>query len=383
MGFLKVAGADHDMVKAAIVGCGKIADSHASQIQRIKGCEIVGVCDREELMAKQICERFAIHRSFSQLDDLIDQARPDVVHVTTPPQSHFEIARQCLERGCHVYVEKPFTLDTSEAEQLIGLAETKRLKITVGHDDQFRHVARRMRQLIQSGYLGGPPVHMESSYCYELGEDSDYAKALLSDKQHWIRRLPGQLLHNIISHGIARVAEHFTTDRPQVIACGFVSPRLRKMGENEIVDELRVIINEEDRMTAYFTFSSQMRPSIHQFRVYGPKNGLFLDQDQETVIKLRGRRFKSYGETFAPPIVFATQYLENLVENAKTFLARDFQMKSGMKHLIESFYRSIVHDTPVPIPYREIMRTARIMDAIFDQIRVKQASRFELEERSA
>ena len=374
MGFLKVAGADHDMVKAAIVGCGKIADSHASQIQRIKGCEIVGVCDREELMAKQICERFAIPRSFSQLDDLIDQARPDVVHVTTPPQSHFEIARQCLERGCHVYVEKPFTLDTSEAEQLIGLAETKRLKITVGHDDQFRHVARRMRQLIQSGYLGGPPVHMESSYCYELGEDSDYAKALLSDKQHWIRKLPGQLLHNIISHGIARVAEHFTTDRPQVIACGFVSPRLRKMGENEIVDELRVIINEEDRMTAYFTFSSQMRPSLHQFRIYGPKNGLLLDQDNETLIRLRGARHKSYLEQFVPPLNFARQYTTNLVGNARKFLTRDFHMKSGMKYLIESFYGSIVTNIPLPISYGEILVTSRIMDSIFEQLKITRPS---------
>ena len=106
------------MLKVAIVGCGKIADSHASQIQRIPGCEMVGACDREELMAKQICERFPIRASFTDLDDLISKARPDVVHITTPPQSHFEIARYCLQHGCHVYVEKPFTLNTNEAQEL-------------------------------------------------------------------------------------------------------------------------------------------------------------------------------------------------------------------------------------------------------------------------
>jgi predicted dehydrogenase len=84
------------VLKVAIVGCGKIADSHASQIQRIPGCEMVGACDREELMAKQICERFSIPASFTDLDDLISKARPDVVHITTPPQSHFAIARHCL-----------------------------------------------------------------------------------------------------------------------------------------------------------------------------------------------------------------------------------------------------------------------------------------------
>src|SRR5947209_436307 len=360
------------MLKVAIVGCGKIADAHASQIQRIKGCEIVGVCDREVLMARQLYERFPVKRYYSDLTELLSDARPDVVHITTPPESHFDIARFCLEQGCHVYVEKPFTLHAEEAQVLVALANKKGLKLTVGHDDQFSHVARRMRTLVQSGYLGGAPVHMESYYCYDLGEPG-YARALLGDKQHWVRRLPGGLLHNIISHGIARIAEFLGSESPQVIAYGFVSPLLKRMGEREIVDELRVIICEEERTTAYFTFSSQMRPSLHQFRIYGPANGLILDQDDETLIKLHGTRLKSYLEHFIRPVLIAGQHLGNVTRNVGSFLARDFHMKSGMKHLIESFYRSILQDTPVPIPYREILLTARIMDAIFDQLGARQS----------
>jgi predicted dehydrogenase len=212
---------------------------------------------------------------------------------------------------------------------------------------------------------------MESYYCYELTETSTYAKALLADKQHWLRKLPGQLLHNIISHGIARIAEFLTTDTPQVIAHGFTSPLLASMGEKEIVDELRVVISEERRTTAYFTFSSQMRPSLHQFRIYGPKNGLLLDQDNETLIRLRGARYKSYLEQFVPPLALAKQYLGNVSWNARKFLANDFHMKSGMKCLIESFYLSITDGAPLPISYREILRTSRIMDAIFFQIVTK------------
>src|SRR6267378_2261193 len=120
------------MLKIAIVGCGKIADAHASQIQRIKGCEIVGVCDREELMARQLAERFRVGRYFADLAALVHETRPDVVHITTPPQSHFGIAKRCLEEGCHVYVEKPFALYRSEAEELICLAEARNLKLTAG-----------------------------------------------------------------------------------------------------------------------------------------------------------------------------------------------------------------------------------------------------------
>ena len=355
------------MLKVGIVGCGKIADSHAAQIARIKDCKIVAVCDQEELMARQFAERFDVKDRFTDLRELLQTARPDVVHLTTPPQSHFALARQCLDAGCHVYVEKPFTLTTAEAEQLLEFASQKGLKVTAGHDDQFRHAARRMRALVQNGYLGGPPVHMESYYCYELGEG--YAKALLADKQHWVRKLPGQLLHNIISHGIARIAEFITDDNPTVLVHAFVSPFLRRLGEEEIVDELRVIISTEDGTTAYFTFSSQMRPSLHEFRLYGPRNGLVLNQDHETMIPLRGHRYKSYLEFFVPPLTFARQYLANWSTNLRTFLNADFHMKSGMKYLIEAFYRSIRDNLPPPIPYREIILTARIMEKIFDQTR--------------
>jgi predicted dehydrogenase len=355
------------VLKVAIVGCGKIADAHASQILRIGGCEIVGVCDREPLMARQLYERFPVKNHFEDLAELLSKTQPDVVHITTPAETHYSIARFCLENGCHVYVEKPVTLYAGEAETLIALAEDRGLKLTAGHDDQFSHVARRMRILVRGGYLGGPPVHMESSFCYDLG-DPAYARALLSDKNHWVRRLPGKLLQNIISHGIARIAEFLTSDAPVVIAHGFTSPLLRSMGENEIVDELRVILSEEGRTTAYFTFSSQMRPTLHEFRIYGPCNGLVLDQDQETLIKLRGAKYKSFADKFIPPAVLASQYLGNLKTNVGSFLRRDFHMKAGMKYLIEEFYRSIAQDEAPPIPYRELLATARIMDSIFDQV---------------
>jgi predicted dehydrogenase len=358
------------VLRVAIVGCGKIADSHAAQIQRIKGCEIVGVCDREPLMARQLYERFPVKAHYSDVDEMLRESRPDVVHITTPPVSHFELAAQCLKAGAHVYVEKPFTLYAHEAQELIHLANDRSLKITAGHDDQFSQVSRRMRALVQSGFLGSRVVHMESYYCYELS-DSGYAGALLGDKRHWIRRLPGKLLQNIISHGVARIAEHLSSDYPTVIAEGFTSEFLKSRGETELIDELRVLISEEGGTTASFMFSSQIRPSLHAFRIYGDKNGLQLDQDQETLIKLRGRRFKSYAEKFAPPTLLAKQYVGNLRTNLGLFLSRDFHMKAGMKALIESFYRSVSDGTPPPIPYREILLTTRIMDAIFVQLNTK------------
>jgi len=355
-------------LRVAIVGCGKIADAHATQIRRIKGCEIVGVCDREALMARQLAERFKIEQYFDDLRRLLEESRPDVVHITTPPQSHFEIARRCLEHGCHAYVEKPFTLDAPEAEALVRLADERGLRLTVGHDAQFSPAARRMREMVREGYLGDAVVHMESYYGYDLG-DASYAGAFLRDTDHWVRRLPGGLLQNVISHGIARIAEFVKGENPRVIAHGFVSPPLRALGGEDVLDELRVLIVDDHHTTACFTFSSRMRPLLQQFRIFGSKNGLLLDEQQQTVVKLRGVPFKSYIERFLPPVIFARQYLANAGRNVRLFLASDFHMEAGKKELIRAFYRSIVDGTPPPIPCRQILLTARLMDSIFEQLR--------------
>jgi predicted dehydrogenase len=354
-------------LRVAIVGCGKIADAHAEQIRRIRAADLVAVCDSEELMARQLAERFGAPRCYDDLGDLLEDARPDVVHVATPPQSHFAIARQCLEYGAHIYVEKPFTLDARDAEHLVRLAERRGLQVTVGHDAQFSHAARRMRALICNGYLGDRVVHMESYHGYDLG-DPTYARVFLAENGHWVRKLPGGLLQNVISHSIARIAELLSGECPRVIAHRFASSQVQRLGGSDVLDELRTIVIDERGTTAYLTFSSQMRPLVQQFRVFGSRNGLVLDEQQQTVLTLRGRAFRSYVERFVPQAIFAKQYLTNSIRNMGLFFANDFHMESGKRELIARFYQSIVDGTPPPIPTTEILRTARIMDAIFQMV---------------
>jgi hypothetical protein len=183
-----------------------------------------------------------------------------------------------------------------------------------------------------------------------------------------VRNLPGQLLHNVISHGIARIVEYLSGDNPKVLACGFVSPLLKSVGEKEIVDELRLTLIDEKDATAYFTFSSRMRPTVNQFRVFGPQNGLFMDEMRQSVIKMGGKRYKSYAEKFIPSVNMAGQHLGNLFRNARLFMAREFHEESGKKFLADSFYRSIQEGSALPISYEHIRLTTSIMDEVFRQI---------------
>lgn len=183
-----------------------------------------------------------------------------------------------------------------------------------------------------------------------------------------MRRLPGRLLHNVISHGIARIAEFMVTDAPFISAHGYRSPLLRQIGETEVTDELRVHVSDGANMTGSFVFSSQISPPMNGVRLYGPMNSLFVDNVHHTLIRSRHKRYKSYLNYFVPPVDHAREYLRNSRRNIGRFLRSQFHDDSGLKSLTEAFYLAVLEEAPLPISYREILLTSRIMDGIFTQL---------------
>ena len=354
------------MLRIAIVGCGKVADQHVQAIHRIPDCTIVAVCDQELLMAKQLGQRFGISACFTDVNEMLRTVSPNVVHITTPPQSHYLLAKQCLESGSHVYLEKPFTLTADQAESLIKFAESRGLKITVGHNYQFTLEMLEMRRLVQAGFLSGKPVHLESYWSYDLG-DSRYAGAFLGSRTHWVRQLPGQLFHNIISHGIAKLVEFLDDELSEIVALAGQSPQLRRLAGEEILDELRVLIRDKNGTTALFCFSTQIK-GLNQLRIYGPANSLTADIITGSLVRRDSRPYKSYLTYFVPSLKSALEHFKNARANASNFLRRRLYQDFGMKELIERFYNSVRLAGPPPIPYREIILTAHIMDEIFAQI---------------
>jgi predicted dehydrogenase len=354
------------MIRVGIIGCGKVADSHVSQIRRIEDARIVAACDREELMAAQLAERWSIPGVYADAAEMLAKEKLDVVHVTSSPASHFDLGKLCVEAGCSVYMEKPFTLTAGEAERLVDLAETRRTRLTVGHNYQFTPVGVELRRLVRSGALGGDPVHMESTYCYEFS-DERYARSLLGDRSHWVRSLPGGLLQNIISHGIGKIVEFLPDEQVEVVARGSSSAFLRSLGEESIVDELRVIVNGSRGTTAYFTFSSQFAPPLHQFRVYGRRASVAVDYLHETLHRLP-RNEKSYLNQVVAPFREAHDLAADGRRNLRRLFTKELHALSGVYTLTRLFYRSVTEGAPVPIPYGDIVRTAQIMDDVFAQV---------------
>ena len=130
-------------LKVAVVGCGKIADGHVEEIQKLgDAARVVAVVDRELLMAEQLASRYGLPGFYDDLDRMLAIERPDVVHITTPPQSHLAIGVRALDAGAHVYVEKPLTLCYADSRALVLHALGAGKKLTIGYSYYFDPPAR-------------------------------------------------------------------------------------------------------------------------------------------------------------------------------------------------------------------------------------------------
>lgn len=122
------------VLRAAVVGVGYLGRFHAQKYHEHPGVELVGVVDADAERAAQValeCDT----RAFTTLAQVLDQV--DLVSIVVPTQFHFEVARQCLEAGCHILLEKPVTQTVAEAEHLIEMAHARKRVFQVGHLERF------------------------------------------------------------------------------------------------------------------------------------------------------------------------------------------------------------------------------------------------------
>src|SRR2546425_1159041 len=110
------------MLKAALIGTGFIAREHLAALSRLPNVEIGGVCDLSAALAEATAERFGVRKWYTDYSKMLADIRPDLVHITTPPTSHFTIARESLAAGVNVLCEKPITVEYEEFVELKGLA---------------------------------------------------------------------------------------------------------------------------------------------------------------------------------------------------------------------------------------------------------------------
>jgi UDP-N-acetylglucosamine 3-dehydrogenase len=140
-------------LKVGVIGAGSWGKNHLRVFSELETAELVAVCDREEARAKSLGERYGI-AYYSRFKDLLEREAVEAVTICTPTITHFEIAFESIERGRHVFVEKPMVSTSEEAERLLTKAEEKGVKLMVGFIERFNPGVQRVKSLIESGVFG-------------------------------------------------------------------------------------------------------------------------------------------------------------------------------------------------------------------------------------
>lgn len=137
-----------------VIGAGRWGMNHIRTANQVFGKNFKTVCDfnpAAELKVKEISE----HISFtSDFDAFLNDSQINAVVIATPAETHFEVAKKCLMAGKNILVEKPITLYTSEAEELIKIAEEKNLKLMVGHILLFHPAVIKLKELVKEDKIG-------------------------------------------------------------------------------------------------------------------------------------------------------------------------------------------------------------------------------------
>ena len=142
------------MIKIGVIGYGYWGPNIVRNFAAVDGARVVAVSDKNQDVIKKITDAFPNVQTTANPDDLLTSPEIDLIAIVTPVSTHFELARKALEHGKHVFVEKPFTSNFAQAEELIELAETRNLKIMVDHTFLFTGAVRKIKQLINDNILG-------------------------------------------------------------------------------------------------------------------------------------------------------------------------------------------------------------------------------------
>src|SRR5215510_3931664 len=111
-------------MKIAVIGCGYVAESYAKTLANYPELELIGAYDRNDLNAQVFCERWSARR-YGSLVQLLEDRSIELVLNLTNPRSHYDITKQCIRAGKHVYSEKPLAMDAGGARELVDLARNK------------------------------------------------------------------------------------------------------------------------------------------------------------------------------------------------------------------------------------------------------------------
>lgn len=336
----------HKELRVAILGGGQMALKHATAIRLRSRARFVAVAD-PFLPTEEIKSRFGSDiQAFQDVGQLLQQAKPDVVHIVTPPHTHFELARLCLLNGASVYVEKPFALSTREATEILDLADSRGLRACAAHQVLFQ----RAGQLYQTHLpMIGDIIHVESYFSFKPVRRRPDGGSPLSAVDQLIDILP----HPV--YLMLSALEYRSTATPELSAVDVAAE-----------GEVRAVIRS-GKTLATLIVTLRGRPIESYLRVVGTNGAVEADF-------ILGDIVKSLGPGASGPAVVVKPFSQSMQKfwgslgGLGRLLFRRQKSYPGLGELLDLFYGSVRAHTAPPISRKTIMHTVQICEQISQRL---------------
>ncbi len=325
-----------ERLTAAVIGAGMISQHHLRYLQRSALARPVAICDRSPAMARFAAERYGVADTFDDHVAMLDALRPQVVHVLTPARTHAAIAKQCLERGAHVIVEKPAAMNANELDELFAVADANGRQLIEDHNYRFNTPLRQLAA-IDLGDVRDVDVHLS----LPLRDGGRYADADLPHPSH---DLPCGVIHEFITH-VCYLALSFMPDN------GFdtVTAAWRNHGGGALFkyDDLDATV---------------IQGNVHaRLRVTCAAPG-------SLTIAVRGTRGQASTDLYHPHLHVNRDGWTLMRSAARGIFAKIAGRTAyeGLSTLLDRTYRGLRGNNPLPVSREQIMQTTRLIDALLD-----------------
>jgi predicted dehydrogenase/nucleoside-diphosphate-sugar epimerase len=329
----------------ALVGGGKMAEHHARAIAgTATPAKLIAVADPSAAGRAAIAAIAPDAEMYTSFGELLKVQRPDVVHVVTPLDTHFQLARQALEAGCHVYVEKPVVETGTEIEELVELARTRKRSLCAGHQLLFETPARVALQLLPAI---GRVCHVESYFAFRPSRRTAGGRVAL--------RADLQLL-DILPHPVYLLLHFLEASSPRGAGDTGITV---SVGSDGTVHG----ILQRGEVSGVLTVTLTGRPVDSYVRIVGSNGTLHADFVRSTVQRQIGPGSSAIDKVLAPYRI-ARQLTAGTTGSLFRRFARRQRSYPGLTELFEAFYRSIQAGAPGPISEATIGETVRVCEHV-------------------
>jgi predicted dehydrogenase len=339
-------------VKVALIGAGQIARQHLSCLKGLPGVKLAAICDLSPATAEAAAERYGVRAWFTDHRAMLEKVQPDVVHVTTPPTSHFGLAMDSLNAGAHVIVEKPATPVFSELERLVRCAEGASRHLVEDYNYVFNHATQEILRSIESGEFGAV-IHIEVLICLDILGPVSFADP---NSPHPALTLAGGAIADFLPH-LASLAHRFVGPHrtAQTVWTKHKSSILP-------FDEFRALLDAE-RGTAVLGFSSSSQPDAFWLRVYGERMQATTNLFETRLTFDRPRNvpkpLRSFFSGLEEGRTIRRAALATLLRKFK-----DVGAYEGLWELLARTYRALADGSALPVTASNVLEVNRMVEAL-------------------